>query len=637
MLLLYALALPIGYLMLNIKRLDRFRSLPLFVKSPVYLSVGLIISTLLYYLIGIFTISVIIPIAIFTIVILILVFQQRQNLNTKKINFDFSVNNILPLVLLALSLIYIAFIVGNQIWPVPGDVVDHGFYTSLMLNQHRITYTFAPILPTVTVYYPLGLHVLAANMSLLTGLYPGESLFLIAGAIVSIFPLTLYSLTYAYTKSKSFSLLAYLSIFAVTPYSWATVLRCLETGTYPRIYGYFVIATVCIIAAITNPFKRDESEKNNSFKYFILLCVLLTISLILIYPSYSIYVMAFLIFTIFINRYSVSNHKRIKILLATVLAGATIFLLYGIFTGFFGWVLSILPKATDTNIPMAYFSTFSGIAVIIAAVIGVFFLIKRVRIEISILYLIVLIPQLLSLYPPLYLYLVALTPYKNILINGVLSWVLIALFGHYLFTKLTDNRFFFKLQCRVEINNKLKKIGLKTIVSFCAFLIIISAFSPTIVYSIGNVSHNQLGWQWYVDSQPSSTYDFQAMEWINTNVSSTDLILNIPSWSALYMESFSIKNMTNYYLTDNPYRAVDCMAIWRDPTNLELLLSLIEKYDIKYIFVTSEPGYYNWVNFGGDQTYVPKEYNYGAIFDTIPFLQCVYSQSDTRIYKVNNT
>jgi hypothetical protein len=634
MLVLYALAFPIGYLLLHITKFDRFHSLSLFVRLPIYLSVGLVISTLLYYIIGVFTINVLVPVVVFVVIISILVFQRRKNLQIKKPSFDTSVNNLFPLILLVLSLVYLAFIVGNQIWPVPGDVMDHGFYTSLLLNQHRITFTFAPVMPSITVYYPLGLHILAANVSLLTGLYPGESLFLTAGAIVSIFPLALYSLTYVYTKSKTFSLLAYLSIFIVTPYSWATILRCLETGTYPRIYGYFVIATLCIITAITNPFKKDENGKNALFKYFVLLGSLLTVSLIIIYPSYSIYALGFLLITILINRYSISNLRKIKIFLVAMLAGIVILALYGIFTGFFSWVLRILPKATDTGIPLDYFSSFLGIAVIIAAGISVFFLIKSIRIEISLLYLIVLIPQLLSLYHPLYLYLVALTPYKNILINGVLSWVIIALFGYYLLNKLTNSKYLVNLQNRIELTGRLKKIRIRTLVSFCAIVILLSAFAPTILFSVNNVSHNQLGWNWFVESEPASTYDFKAMEWINANVSSKDLILNIPSWSALYLDSFSIKNMTNYYLNSNYERAVASMTLWQNPTNSTFLKAFITEYNVKYIFVTSEYGYYNWSGFGGDQTYVSRQYDYGVIFDNFTFLNCVFKEGDTRVYSV---
>lgn len=641
--LLYALVFPIGYLLLHLMKLEKFLALPFFVRLPIYLAIGLISSISMYFMIGLVTINAYVAPAICLLTLLLLIWRKRRG-SWPSMSVPHNVlENIFPFLLFLVSLVYITSIVGTMIWPNPGDTISHGFYTSLILYQRKMPFTFEPISP-LRVLYPLGFHVLAACLASSINIYPAEAVFLIAAAIVIIFPSILYSLTYIYTKSKTFSLFSYLSAYIWTSYSWASIMHCFHNGTYPRLYGYLIASIFCVLIAITNPLNRDGNNEKNDLKHFAILSILVLFTMTIVYPSFSPYIFIFLIVCIFMNRGFVGQAlRKMKISTIIFLLVALVFSGYIIYTGFFGFIITHLPKSLLTYIPPEFFYNCpTGIAVLLAAGIALFFLIKRINVGISLFYFIVFIPQLLTLYHPFYFHLVALTPYKAIMMNGILSWVMLSLFSHFLIDKLSAKKYiFYEIATQESIVPKklcLKKIRLKVLTNALVLIIIISGFAPTIILNATSIHTKKPGWWWFVRSPETLPYDFAALEWINQNISNKDLVLNIPSWSALYLESFSIKNMTHYYIIDHQgrARAKETRQIWENPTDFDLLMGLLKKYDVKYIFVTSEWGYYDWWGFGGDWKYKGKKYNYTQIYDDVPFLKCVFRKGNTRVYKVGN-
>lgn len=134
--------------------------------------------------------------------------------------------------------------------------------------------------------------------------------------------------------------------------------------------------------------------------------------------------------------------------------------------------------------------------------------------------------------------------------------------------------------------------------------------------------------------------DYLAAKWIDQHIPAEDLILNDLSWAGLYLLSFSIKNVVFSVLPGELRRAKECKVIWDQPDNPmheQILISLIEKYAIKYIFVTAEMGYLDWWELGGDDLYKPKKKKpsvYGVIFAKYPFLIPVFQSGNSKIYKI---
>ena len=74
------------------------------------------------------------------------------------------------------------------------------------------------------------------------------------------------------------------------------------------------------------------------------------------------------------------------------------------------------------------------------------------------------------------------------------------------------------------------------------------------------------------------------------------------------------------------------------PWNFMLLYDLIEKYGIKYIFYTSECGYFDPHELGGDDPYKGKPFPdgfYTRTFNNCPFLRVRLVHRMTRIYEVD--
>jgi len=134
--------------------------------------------------------------------------------------------------------------------------------------------------------------------------------------------------------------------------------------------------------------------------------------------------------------------------------------------------------------------------------------------------------------------------------------------------------------------------------------------------------------------------DYLAAMWINQNIPAEDLILNDLSWASLYLLSFSIKNVVFSVIPGNFLRIKECRVIWDQPDypmHDQILISLIEKYEIKYLWVTAEKGYFDWWELGGDDLYKQKKKNssvYIEIFDQYPFLTSVFQSGNSKIYKI---
>jgi hypothetical protein len=96
-----------------------------------------------------------------------------------------------------------------------------------------------------------------------------------------------------------------------------------------------------------------------------------------------------------------------------------------------------------------------------------------------------------------------------------------------------------------------------------------------------------------------------------------DLILNASN----YLWSLSIKNLTHHPWTRFVYekRFNDLQKVWQNPRDIEYIIEVFKKYNVRYIFSTSEWGFQLY---GTNHGYYAKPYSpeqYAEIFDQYLF------------------
>ena len=174
--------------------------------------------------------------------------------------------------------------------------------------------------------------------------------------------------------------------------------------------------------------------------------------------------------------------------------------------------------------------------------------------------------------------------------------------------------------------------------------IIVLVLSPQFTSSIVQEFSYTNARRWSVwPCMGSFPYDYPAVLWINYYVHQEDLILIDRSIASNWILSFSLKNLT-FHLhmdSDQTKRLYELEIVWNKPYENGTIYQILKKYNVRYIFVTSEPGYFLPELHGGAFLYytakpfTPSEYI--SIFDTYPFLKIVFRLGYTTVYKVDIT
>jgi uncharacterized membrane protein len=104
----------------------------------------------------------------------------------------------------------------------------------------------------------------------------------------------------------------------------------------------------------------------------------------------------------------------------------------------------------------------------------------------------------------------------------------------------------------------------------------------------------------------------------------------------MYILSMSIKNVTLFPYNEwgYPERTKELRQVWQDPTDVANAFELLRKYNVKYVFFTSEQGYYD----STEKVYKTKPYSciaYAIIFNRYLFMKTVFASGVTRIYEVH--
>lgn len=627
---LLLLCLVLGRFILKVFRVDKYLSSHFAVNISIYVTAGFIFATLVLNIIAIFAIgttSLIIFLIITALAVFILwrcgdfslIFHKVKNLNWSLHSLSI---NMFPLILIVLTLCHFSEVIEIMGWPTVGDVMwGHGPFTSLLLYNGKITSTLEP-LSARAVYYPTGFHTVAANFASWFNLFPVEAIFLAGGLIAILLPLLIYSLTNMLTKSIPLSLLTYSATFIVHPYPyiWAWWMMGIFYGAAcPNLLGLLVI--FFLIAILSLEYAQPEKvKKQELYVGSILTFFLSSLVVLLVYPSFIIFVAIMLIF-ILLKHYGeiVLFIQKRPILISYSLIFGFLFVLivtYCVHLSSSETVsLVMVTKSTVFNYVLSstfLFDHITGYVMLAALPISIILLFRKKYFFLSLFYVLVfcVIVYTLSPFSPEILYLIL--PGRAIMIPWVISWIIIAL-GVSEIIRIRQLKKFF---------DSYTNISIILFISISA-VIILPQFTSSLVQEFSYANAQQWGWYVRWDTFP---YDYAALLWINYNVPPKDLILIDKSVACSWILSFSVKNVTYFAFVDSneEKRATELQTIWDEPYNYNTVYQLLEKYNVSYIFVSSDPV---------SKPFAPSEYEY--IFDNYPFLKVVFRLGDSTVYKVD--
>jgi hypothetical protein len=274
---------------------------------------------------------------------------------------------------------------------------------------------------------------------------------------------------------------------------------------------------------------------------------------------------------------------------------------------------------------------------------GIYLLFKRKNIDITAIYLVIFLINIISMNNEAYRFLSIILPSRLIIVNWLLSWVLIIVFVSILFRhaecRLSVGRYVLcivfsngDIRKQIRIHPSLRYVKI-LILQLAVVVLVFVAFYPSLYQHFSLNSAIKYGWY---SRLPSFSCDYNVSVWISQNVPPYELILNDMSYSGFYLPSYTFKRVVFHYFP-HPPEYDEARLIWLYANNETLVSTILKKLKIKWIFVTSEWGYLDFWTYGGSGAYKGKPFHpsmYIKIFDSYNFLKKRYQCGNSAIYEV---
>ena len=431
---LYTVSGILGFLFLKLIKIDSMLPATFMVSLPLYIIMGFSLLLSILTILGLLTIgpSTFLFLVFLTILLVAFLLKKRRAhilINGRtSLTYIFkhcflNTENIVPLILYVATFIFFIDKINRMQWPPVGDVLSlHGPLISLFLFNGRLTPTLQPLVPWI-LYYPPGFHVLAANIASWFNIFPGEAALLLGGSATILIFWLIYSLTYIYSNSKLLSTAVLLSPFVYHPSGHLSrwIIGFLYNGTYPSL-----VAILLSMFSITMLATIDKTEIT-LFNYplrvtLVLLSIMFT--LLVEYPPYLPLILIELIYLVLkyrgtYHKYASSllkndayfltkNNKKITIILVILLVTSICLIndycgisdYLAILSSRFYTYYFLLPSSRATFLRKISFSYFydhiTGLAMMIAFVISLLFILAKKYTNLSFTYFICFILLLLS-------------------------------------------------------------------------------------------------------------------------------------------------------------------------------------------------------------------------------------------------
>jgi len=627
----FVISYPIGFLILG----DKIKFVPFVIKLPIYISLGMVIITILLFAIGIVIVSHYFLIAIGIISYFLLFYKLFKTKFDIRVNFSknwFRKNyvSIIPLVFFILVFFHFVSVTDYMGWPPSGDIINHGLITSLIQHNEKLEATLTPLWPEVTVSAPQGLHVLAASYSSLFGIFPGESFFVTGTSIIILIIFTAFSMVYILTRSLALSSIAMAATFYIHPSDnlerW--LIGYFYNGPYPNMYAYLILIIFIIYWCIL-----PNNDRKDKKKFIMILSTIF--GFLVVYPPFVILPVLFILIELIIKQFSLQNSdekgKQIKHLPEQKKNF--------IKTYHFHWVavfvpvisldiliLSQLDKIIYTlkeysiwyRLPFEeYFLDYTYILVLLSLAISCIFILKRKYLRLSIFYFVFASILVFSTQEKVFEQIWFLLAGRLFAFLYIFSWIM-ALLAIKELIQWKFNKNSFRISGLISNQNL---SGLITI-SISVVVISILFLDPLISHATFEEAER---WGWFPNTKFFQN-DYDLLVWISKNIEPTELMMTDYSYTSKFIQSFSVKNVTASIWITSDFeieRAREGQSAWANP---QLLPDYIQKYDIKYVVLNSEWGIRDNLKIGDVNAYRAKDYTikeYGLFFSKFPFLDPV--------------
>lgn len=609
----------------SLRGLLKDRNLPFFVLLPFYLTFGFGSLIVLAYVIG--TVQVL-PSLLLALSIGFMAYSLIEKFANEKITIlhelrhGFSTVNLAAMAAFVSVFLYFNEAAGILKWAMPGDLIAHGYLTSLIVYDKQVPTTFEPI-SNSSMYYPTGLHVFVANVVELSGIFSAEVLLVIGAISVMLIAMFVFSLTYFLTRSTLLSLLPFLSIFYINQAGDLTsyITGYFYNGPYPNLVGYLLALLMIFLTLLF---------KKSSFPWILSFLVSAS-ALLFVYPSFFSIIGLIcsipFVYSVISNtkQKSWSRWEKLSILSAFVIL-ASVFLRDSL-----PILLNYLPKSTlgsgfgQTAGPLSDEAT--QFILTFGLIVALYNLAKREMrlLYISLVEIVVVILVFVSSYFQLS-YLTLVEPQRLLPLIWVVSFLIIASFVQTIIQRIS----------LAEIN-LVKKTGKFTGMEFQTKAIAIILFIIVLLPSFANAAQfgiaNRMG---YYGQSSAFEQDYNVSQWICKNIPSGSIILNDESWSGWFLPSYCFQ-LVIYHYFPHPDKFADANLIWAQEQNATLVKAILLELHIQYIFVTGDSYYLNDWLYGGGGSYLQKTYSplqSIQIFDSYPFLQKLYQYHSSAVYVV---
>lgn len=594
---------------------------------PLYVGLGAGITAYTLLVIGFYHVSIAVPLLLSLSCIICL---------KPKIQVNFK--DALPCALTLLSLHHFLNAVWVMQWPPIGDVISHATYVAMIQGLGKAFLTYAPYAPEIPAFYPLGFHALAATFSpSILGVVPGEAALLTAGMFIALIPPLMYVLTYMISDSWVLSILSYLSVFATYTKWRLFITGNFYLGVYPFLAGLtLILVYVCLIVA--------EARNQITPQRFVCLGTILSGAALFVYPSFMFFIAASLAIYLYNNQAiwrSKGVYTSIGLMALIVLSRIPLISVLNQ-VDFFSQDSLRIHFTEGNRVLVREFLTNSpnGWAILVSTIPAIYMIKKKEFRHFTTLYTLLLITVISSYYTPLFKGLLWPTlPNRSIYLLSLLSYIII-------FTSINQAINTPKNSDKHIITLIIKGIGSitaskgKTLATCCLILgygLPFYVLYPSLSNQFLNNKYprNQKE-SWYV----SDTRVWDMLAWVNTHIPSESLIMTDTTWTALWLPSYGVHNVTSFYLSaqHDTTRALAVKHAWEIPYNTTYWNDLIEKYNVSYIMITSDRVWFDWFYLNGTQNVAtPRHFTpweYIKVCDNQAFLRQVYREGDNAVYEV---
>jgi len=643
-LLIAVTSLPSGLLLASLLRPEWFRTCGYVPSLILVLALGLSCNIALWWVVSLISVSVL---TLFLVPCLPLIAlgsyfavsrkigapELRSMLARFRKGFSSPINAVF-LLLLVVSIAQLASLVSYVSWSQAGDPWFHGYYILAIMEQGKLPVSFAPY-DSSLVSYPLGYHVLVAQLCLILGVPAGIEMIVVASYAMVLITLVPPVLVLSRTKSIPYSVAAYLFCFYIHPVEYAqnSIYMNFVNGTYPVVLG--VLMTLSLLSLFSG---RSQKESPDGFRAFLIWAVL-SLGILVTYPTFVI--VAGVLFALVVFERLRTQGMRSGLVTRRKVATATFIILLGVLgalsltLGPFSYIFVNLGFGIiwDYLLQPTYFLSILYIPMLVFAVLECRRMIKAGSCQSeSLAFLILLSCTLISMVP--YLFAIGLRlilPTRMMMLLQLWSFVYAAAYLHSKRLVLGD----LTVELRVLKSSGERYLRLSgTIYQIALVAFVAVSMTPTI-WGFATGSEQSKAAYWTRSGEFQN--DLAGGYYIRDHAGYEELILNYETASDWGLPSLGIRNLVFLRPLDNASktRAFEFESFWSHPDNVSLVKGLLLKYGIQLIYLSSPDRIVRMIV--DNTTFIPRPVSSvicHSYFSTYSFLYEVFHKGNCSIFEV---